>query len=238
MPMLVKTAQALFSPSFMRRELPSTYLVPPLPMTAALTMRGDVAALDGVHGAQRAAAPSGPPIWDGRAAQRTPVVQRAVVVVGVVHALEVRVGCRPTRCWTSSVCPPEHEKYVATMGLPSYVGADARGAACTAASVRSSSMPTPDVGLVADVAVDVPRLAGLAAAERERARRARLRLERLARPARRHLVRHHAAQVALQRHVVDHHEPAAVHDPDRAAVGAVVAEVRLGDEAERARWWA
>ena len=40
--MLVKTAQALFSPSFMRRELPSTYLVPPLPMTAALTMRGDV----------------------------------------------------------------------------------------------------------------------------------------------------------------------------------------------------
>ena len=42
MPMLVKVAQELFSPSFMRRELPSMYFVPPLPMTAALTMRGDV----------------------------------------------------------------------------------------------------------------------------------------------------------------------------------------------------
>ena len=42
MPMLLKTAQELFSPSFMRRELPSMYLVPPLPMIAALTMRGDV----------------------------------------------------------------------------------------------------------------------------------------------------------------------------------------------------
>ena len=47
-------------------------------------------------------------------------------------------------------------------------------------------------------------------------------------------MRDDAAQIALQRHVVDHHEPAAVHHLDGAAVGSVVAEVGLGDEAQRA----
>ena len=41
MPMLVKIAQELLRPSFMRREPPSMKLVPVLPRIAALTMRGE-----------------------------------------------------------------------------------------------------------------------------------------------------------------------------------------------------
>ena len=65
MPMLVKSAQVLFSPSFMRREPPSMYLVPRLPMRAALTIRGDVPRLTVYTARSVPTAPSGVPTWDG-----------------------------------------------------------------------------------------------------------------------------------------------------------------------------
>jgi hypothetical protein len=40
--MLLNRAQALFRPSFTRNVLPSMYVVPLLPMIAALTIRGEV----------------------------------------------------------------------------------------------------------------------------------------------------------------------------------------------------
>jgi len=39
--MLLKTAHVLLRPSFMRSSLPSMNFTPPLPMSAALTMRGE-----------------------------------------------------------------------------------------------------------------------------------------------------------------------------------------------------
>src|SRR5450759_4172422 len=59
--MLVKTAQVLLRPSFMRSSLPSMNFTPPLPMSAALTMRGEDPRLTVYTARSEPLAPRGPP---------------------------------------------------------------------------------------------------------------------------------------------------------------------------------
>src|SRR5665647_3092258 len=59
--MLLKTAQVLLRPSFMRSSLPSMNVTPPLPMSAALTMRGEEPRLTVYTARSEPLAPRGPP---------------------------------------------------------------------------------------------------------------------------------------------------------------------------------
>ena len=95
--------------------------------------------------------------------------------------------------------------------------------------VVSSSARIAAVDLAARVGVEVEELARLQRRERVGARDDRLRVQRLGMPVVRHLPRHDAAQVAVERELVDDREPpAAAVDDERAAVGLAVEPQRRG----------
>src|SRR5450759_2472497 len=193
-------------------------------------------ALDRVHGAQRTLGAEGAVELRRGSPQRTPVVQRAVIVVGIVHAPEVRDGrgAGPAVLDVLRVAAGARE-VDGQDGLAIVDGHDAGGGLHGGVGARVFDADA-DVGLAAHVAVHVPGLARLARAEGEGARRAGLRLERFEGPRGGHFMRHDAAQVALQRHGVDHHQrAAAAHHADHAAIRARVAEVRRREDAQRPR---
>ena len=137
------------------------------------------------------------------------------------------IGEPPKPSSLAAVRPPEVEKKNVCATWPPTVTTSPR-VARTAAVEAGDLGQHAAVDLRAHVGEHVPRQPGGAAGERVGAGDDGLRVERLGRPARRHLGGHDAVQVVLERDVVDREHAAALAREHHAAAVEAVAQPVLG----------